>query len=193
MDANEIRRSLIIKAVALAAATFYYILNVRRKMKRKRISYAPMIDMEMKRNDYLSSIYHKDDTSCLRMLRLRRAPFFLLCDTLKQRSLLSDSIHCCVEEQVAMFLHTIGHNERNAVVGKKFKRSGETVSRYFKLVLRAIGELRDDLIRPPSLETSVKILGNPRWYPYFEVWSRHTKIIFDLHIMVFLFLIKSKL
>jgi hypothetical protein len=116
-----------------------------------------------------------------------------LCDTLKQRSLLSDSIHCCVEEQVAMFLHTIGHNERNAVVGKNFKRSGETVSRYFKLVLRAIGELRDDLIRPPSLETSVKILGNPRWYPYFEVWSRHTKIIFDLHIMVFLFLIKSKL
>jgi hypothetical protein len=193
MDANEIRRSLIIKVVALAAATFYYILIVRRKMKRKRISYAPMIDMEMKRNDYLSSIYHKDDTSCLRMLRLRRAPFFLLCDTLKQRSLLSDSIHCCVEEQVAMFLHTIGHNERNAVVGKNFKRSGETVSRYFKLVLRAIGELRDDLIRPPSLETSVKILGNPRWYPYFEVWSRHTKIIFDLHIMVFLFLIKSKL
>jgi hypothetical protein len=90
-------------------------------MKRKRISYAPMIDMEMKRNDYLSSIYHKDDTSCLRMLRLRRAPFFLLCDTLKQRSLLSDNIHCCVEEQVAMFLHTIGHNERNAVVGKKIQ------------------------------------------------------------------------
>jgi hypothetical protein len=130
---------------------------------------------EVKRNDYLSSIYHKDDTSCLGMLRLRRAPFFLLCDTLKQRGLLSDSIHCCVEEQVAMFLHTIGHNNRNAVVGKNFKRSRETVSRYFKLVLCAIGELRDDLIRPPSLETSAKILGSPRWYPYFEVWSRHNK------------------
>jgi hypothetical protein len=90
-----------------------------------------------------------------------------------------------------MFLYTIGHNERNVVVGKNFKRSGETASHYFKLVLRAIGELRYDLIRPPSLETSVKILRNPRWYPYFEVWSRHTKIIFDLHIMVFLFLIKS--
>jgi hypothetical protein len=83
MDANEIRRSLIIKDVALAAATFYYILIVRRKMKRKQVSYAPMIDMEVKRNDYLSSIYHKDDTSCLCMLRLRRAQFFLLCDTLK--------------------------------------------------------------------------------------------------------------
>jgi hypothetical protein len=90
MDANEIRRSLIIKVVALATATFYYILIVRRKTKRKRVSYAPMIDMEVKRNDYL---YHKDDTSCLRMLRFKRAPLFLLCDTLKQRGLLSDSIH----------------------------------------------------------------------------------------------------
>jgi hypothetical protein len=90
-----------------------------------------MIDMEMKRNDYLSSIYHKDDTSCLRMLRLRRAPFFLLCDTLKQRSLLSDSIHCCVEEQVAMFLHTIGHNERNDVVGKNFCCSNTTENSVF--------------------------------------------------------------
>jgi hypothetical protein len=40
MDANEIR-SLIIKVFALAAATFYYILIVRRKMKQKRVSYAP--------------------------------------------------------------------------------------------------------------------------------------------------------
>jgi len=54
-------------------------------MKRKRISYAPMSDIEASRDDYLSNIYHKDDMSCLRMLRMRRAPFFLLCDTLKQK------------------------------------------------------------------------------------------------------------
>ena len=47
-------------------------------MKRKRISYAPMSDIEASRDDYLSNIYHKDDMSCLRMLRMRRAPFFLL-------------------------------------------------------------------------------------------------------------------
>jgi hypothetical protein len=68
-----------------------------------------------------------------------------------------------------MFLYTIVHNERNTVISKYFKRLGETVSRYFKSVLRAIGELRDDLIRPPSLETPAKILENPWWYPYFEV------------------------
>ena len=30
-------------------------------MKRTRISYSPMSDMEASRDDYLSNIYHKDD------------------------------------------------------------------------------------------------------------------------------------
>lgn len=54
-------------------------------MKRKRISYAPLSYMEASRHDCLSNICHKDDMSCLHMLRMRRAPFFLLCDTLKQK------------------------------------------------------------------------------------------------------------
>jgi hypothetical protein len=34
----------------------------------------------------------------------------------------------CVEQQVAMFLHTIGHNVRNTLVDTNFTRSGETIS-----------------------------------------------------------------
>jgi len=75
----------------------------------------------------------------------------------------------CVEQQVAMFLNTVGHNLRNRLVGTNFDRSGETVSRYFNIVLHAIGELRGELIKPPSLDTSSKIVGNPRWDPYFKV------------------------
>ncbi|WVZ50978.1 hypothetical protein U9M48_002174 [Paspalum notatum var. saurae] len=67
-----------------------------------------------------------------------------------------------------MFLHTVGHNLRNRVVGHNFHRSGETVSRYFNKVLCAVGELRGDLIRPPSLQTPTKIAGNHRWDPYFK-------------------------
>lgn len=69
---------------------------------------------------------------------------------------------------MAMFLNTVGHNLRNRLVGTNYGRSGETVSRYFNKVLRAIGELRAELIRPPSLETPSKIAGNPRWDPYFK-------------------------
>ena len=68
----------------------------------------------------------------------------------------------CVEQQVAMFLNTVGHNVRNRLVATNFGRSGETVSRYFNKVLHATGELRKDYIRPPSIETPAKIEGNPR-------------------------------
>jgi len=63
----------------------------------------------------------------------------------------------CVEQQVAMFLHIVGDNVRNRVIGTNFGRSGEMVSRYFNKVLNAIGELREDYIRPPSLDTPARI------------------------------------
>nr|AAM23241.1 Putative transposase [Oryza sativa Japonica Group]AAM47612.1 Putative transposase [Oryza sativa Japonica Group]ABB46678.2 transposon protein, putative, CACTA, En/Spm sub-class [Oryza sativa Japonica Group] len=37
-----------------------------------------------------------------------------------------DTIHMCIEEQVAMFLHTVGHNLRNRLVRTNYGRSGET-------------------------------------------------------------------
>jgi hypothetical protein len=74
-----------------------------------------------------------------------------------------------VEEQVAMFLHVVGHNQRFRVIHQTWRRSVETVSRYFKEVLYAIGELRKEMIRPPSSETPLKIRNSHRWYPYFKV------------------------
>jgi hypothetical protein len=71
-----------------------------------------------------------------------------------------------------MFLHTIGHNLRNRVVATNCGRSFYTVSIYFRKVLHAIGELRNDYIRPPSLEIPEKIAGNHRFDPYFKVFSK---------------------
>ena len=87
----------------------------------------------------------------------------------RDRGLLEDTIHMCVEQQVAMFLNTVGHNLRNRLVATNFGRSGETVSRYFHLILHAVGELRAEYIRPSSLENPTKIAGDPRWDPYFKV------------------------
>jgi hypothetical protein len=74
----------------------------------------------------------------------------------------------CVEQQVAMLLNIMEHNLRNRLVGTNYDRSREIVSRYFNKVLHAIGELRDELIRPSSLETPSKIAGSSRWDPYFK-------------------------
>ena len=70
------------------------------------------------------------------MLRLRRESFFGFCQLFRDRGLLEDTVHMCVE-QVAMFLNIVGHNLRNRLVATNFDRS-----RYFHLVLHTMGELR---------------------------------------------------
>ena len=59
---------------------------------------------------------------------MRKDVFWKLSSHLRDARLLRDTIHVTVEEQLAMFLHTVGHNLRNCVIGFYFKRSGETVS-----------------------------------------------------------------
>jgi len=128
-----------------------------------------MTAMDVERQNNLNKIYNCDDVEYVNMLRMRRVPFFHLCNVLRERNLLRNSIHSCVEEQFAMFLHVVGHNQRFRVVHQFWRRSVETVSRYFKEVLYAIGELRAEMIRPPSSETPLTIRNSHRLYPYFKV------------------------
>jgi hypothetical protein len=102
--------------------------------KRKRISicYGPIDERDRMRSEYFENKIWKDDTTCVNMLRLQKAPFFRFYQLLRNRNLLEDTIHLSVEHQFAMFLHTIGHNVRNWIIGGNFGRSGEVVSRYFK-------------------------------------------------------------
>lgn len=141
----------------------------KRDSRRVGITYGPMEERDRMRLDYLNTKIWMSDTTCVNMLRLSRSSFFRFCKGFRDRGLLEDTIHMCVEEQVAMFLNTVGHNLRNRLVGTNYGRSGETVSRYFNKVLRAIGELRAELIRQPSLDTPSKIVGNPIWDPYFKM------------------------
>ncbi len=141
----------------------------KRRAPREQICYGPIDERDRKRIEYLNDKIWKNDVTCVNMLRLNKASFFQFCNLFRDRGMLQDTIHMCVEQQVAMFLNTVGHNLRNRLVGTNFGRSGETVSRYFNKVLHAIGELRNELIRPPSSSTPAKIAGNPRWDPYFKV------------------------
>ena len=172
-DDDDERRMLIVRAAGLVAAVYAYFVSrlVQCQVARPRITYAPMSAMDEERHRNLNRIYNFNDVECVNMLRMRRTPFFQLCELLKSRNLLRDSIHSSVEEQVAMFLHVVGHNQRFRVIHQSWRRSVETVSRYFKEVLYAIGELRADMIKAPTGETPLKIRNSPRWYPYFKVIS----------------------
>jgi hypothetical protein len=126
-------------------------------------------EAEQHRHYTLNMIYSSTDAECLNMLRMTRAPFFALCNLFRQRSLVTDREGVSVEEQVAMFLHVVGHNQRFRVVHQSFRRSIETVHKHFHQVLYAVGELRNEMIKPPSTAVHPKILGSHRWNPYFEV------------------------
>lgn len=172
---NKQQKLFVFGAAAYMIASMLMMIVQSRKRKRRQmrecITYGPIEERDRVRIEYLDNKIWKNDTNCINMIRLGRAPFFRFCKLLRTRQLLHDTIHMCVEQQVAMFLNTVGHNLRNRLVGTNYDRSGETVSRYFHLVLHAIGELRNELIRRPSLLTPTKIEGNPRWDPYFKVYN----------------------
>jgi hypothetical protein len=102
---------------AVCAAIVVAVRAIKRK-RRPRISYGPMHERDRQRIEYLNSKIWQCDVTCRNMLRFERAHFFKLCDILRDHKLLEDSVHLNVEQQVAMFLHTVGHNVRNRVVAK---------------------------------------------------------------------------
>src|SRR6266540_68752 len=171
MDLKEKRQMLLVQAAALVTALYAFIFSRLRvgQCEPPRLTYGPMSKRDEERQENLNKIYNCNDLECVNMLRMRRAPFFHLCNLLRSRNLLTDSINSTVEEQVAMFLHVVGHNQRFRVIHQNWRRSVETVSRYFKEVLYAIGEFRNEMITPPLSETPLKIRNSSRWYPYFKV------------------------
>ncbi|TVU10403.1 hypothetical protein EJB05_43929, partial [Eragrostis curvula] len=168
MDLEARRRSAAALVVAVAAWMLLWFRLRIVESSSSSISYGPILERDIARQSNLSYIYNSDDVHCVNLLRMRRAPFFRLCDLFRARDMLRDTIHASIEEQVAMFLHVVGHNERFRVVNLTFRRSVETTSRYFQAVLYAVGELRNEMIVPPSTDVHPKILNSTRWYPYFK-------------------------
>ncbi|KAA0061279.1 retrotransposon protein [Cucumis melo var. makuwa] len=80
-----------------------------------------------------------------------RRTFAILCHLLRTVSGLSSTEIFDVEEMVAMFLHVLAHDVKNRVIQREFVRSDETVSRHFNLVLLAVVQLYEELIKRPVL------------------------------------------
>ena len=107
---------------------------------------------------------------CRSQLRMGREAFSRLVYLLRDTSRLKDTWYTSVEEQVAKFLYLIGQNARNRNVKFMFLRSGETVSRHFHQVLRAIISLHDIFLRQPDgSQCPQEIAHNAKFYPYFKV------------------------
>ncbi|CAN1801057.1 hypothetical protein LINPERHAP1_LOCUS22791 [Linum perenne] len=106
-------------------------------------------DREVYRLGFLFSITRANDVNCLSMLRMTRHIFWKLCKVLVDVGGLRRTKNIEVDEMVAMFLLTIGHNAKNRTCQVLLHRLGETVSRTIKCVLVAILNLDVLLLAKP--------------------------------------------
>lgn len=145
--------------VAVAAGYHYYT----------SITKQPARSLSPKGSGFMSEVLKGPDDVCRELLRMDKHVFHKLSDTLRQRGMLRDTAGVMIEEQLAIFLNIVGHNERNRVIQERFQHSGETISRHFNNVLKAIKSLSREFLQPPSHATPLMILESKRFYPYFEV------------------------
>ncbi|KAK2989299.1 hypothetical protein RJ640_026682 [Escallonia rubra] len=143
-----------------AAAGYYYYNNITNQ---------PLRSISPSGSGFMTELLNGPDDLCREMLRMDKHVFHKLCDSLRQRAMLRDTPGVSIEEQLAIFLNIVGHNERNRVIQERFQHSGETISRHFNNVLKAIKSLSRELLQPAPLSTPLEILGSNRFYPYFKV------------------------
>ncbi|XP_056841762.1 protein ALP1-like [Raphanus sativus] len=108
---------------------------------------------------------------CYETVRMNKETFIELCDTLRNKYNLEESRECSLEEAVAMFLETLGHDEVQRQIAKNFQRSQETVNRKFMEVLDAVLLLSKDILKPCHDEfnqTSNRLYSNKRYWPHFR-------------------------
>lgn len=164
------QRARTLGALAVVLAIIRWRRLKRKVNIRSPRKYGLLVDRDLIRQKRLDELYNSTDKNCINQLRMKKDVFWKLSSRLRDAGLLCDTMHVSVEEQLAMFLHTVGHNLRNRVIGFYFKRSNETVSRYFNEVLKALCILGKDMIKLRSIDTHSKITSNPgRFYPYFQV------------------------
>jgi hypothetical protein len=121
---------------------------------------------------YIMYMLNDNPTLCKEMFRMEPPEFIALCSELRECQLMRSTRYLDVEENVAIFLMIIGHNQGHRVASDCFQHSTETVNRHFKTVLGAVGRLVRVYIRVRH-KTGVHshVSGNPKYHPWFKVSS----------------------
>ncbi|KAL2895792.1 Toxin YoeB [Bienertia sinuspersici] len=109
----------------------------------------------------------RSDVACLDNLRVDRACFWKLCEMLRDVGNCIGNRNTSLEEIVALFLFTLSHDTKNRRTQLYFRRSGETISRNFNLVLQAILRCHHILFKKP--EPVAENCEDERWKWFKEI------------------------
>ena len=108
---------------------------------------------------HINKLVEVSDIDCFNNLRMDRNAFGRLCILLRDVGGLRNGRYVKLEEKVAIFFSILAHHKKVRITGFDFKRSGETISHYVHLVLRAVLRLYDILLPQTEPVTLVSILG----------------------------------
>ncbi|GMP62051.1 hypothetical protein CsSME_00024301 [Camellia sinensis var. sinensis] len=111
--------------------------------------------------DHINRLVRESDITCIEQLRMDRRCFMTLCHMVRTIGGLGHSKHVTLEEKMALFLYVLAHDLKVRKLKFNFFRSGETVSRHFNDVLKAVLRLQGHLLRTPNPITQA--CTDPRW------------------------------
>ncbi|KAI3447131.1 hypothetical protein Pfo_003796 [Paulownia fortunei] len=168
MDSNEENEydefkdfaSVVLVSVMVGKVISYYENHIVNELCR---------DSMYREHRFVMDVINGHHERCHQLFRMEKHVFLRLAKELRQINLLNDSREVSVEEQLAIFLMTIGHDERNKMLQEHFQHSGETISRHFNTVLKALMNFSMSAIVTPSFEQiSSYIRNNPKYWPHFK-------------------------
>ncbi|XP_050220700.1 protein ALP1-like isoform X1 [Mercurialis annua] len=107
----------------------------------------------------------ESETTSIELLRVNPATFKKLCGILQSEGGLVASRNITIKEIVALFLHILGHGIKYSWVKACYARSGETISRQFHVVLKAVMKRGKYYIREANSNENYQ--DNGKW-KFFE-------------------------
>ncbi|XP_011624546.1 putative nuclease HARBI1 [Amborella trichopoda] len=156
MDESDVEEEM---ELAAATVAYYWYTHMSKE---------PFYNSSLSGTKYVKEVLNGKETYCRKILRMDKCVFYKLRDMLLSKGLLRNTSKLTIEERLAIFLITIGHNQRNRIVQGRFQHSGETISRHFNDMLHAILKLSSDLIQLPNTSTPEEIHKNSKYFPYFK-------------------------
>ncbi|KAF5183079.1 hypothetical protein FRX31_027334 [Thalictrum thalictroides] len=124
------RLATIIVIIVIAHMMIAYNWWYRVAYNFRRIHGAPYVNRNAMRTDSFARFYLESDNQCHNQLRMRHPTFHTLCRKLCCL-VLRNGKHVKVEEQVALFLCIVCHDQRSRRSGFQFCRSTKTANHYF--------------------------------------------------------------
>ncbi|CAH9058439.1 unnamed protein product, partial [Cuscuta epithymum] len=123
--------------VLILMLVYYYM---RRRSSTLRMRRLRDNNSALSGHAYTQELLEGSNTQCVELMRVSHVGYVLLCNHFRQRNWLSDSKHISVEEKMAIFLTTVGNNQRFRVNKRRFQHSTRTIHICFHEVLQGMME-----------------------------------------------------